>query len=173
MFGHGSCVHQKCSNYALTNLLFGLCNSMWIIDLLVIFPNPYLRSPTHPFTLEMLWVKEYPNSSFFHCVCHGFTFEFIKKLGSASFVVPHLVLLLLVVVHHSLFCVVACYGASFSPCITIVYYGLLSFTLFLVMVHHPLPCVVVVYCGSSPLPCVVITFCYGPSSLTLRCYCLL
>jgi len=24
----GSFVHQKCSNYALTNLLFGLCKSM-------------------------------------------------------------------------------------------------------------------------------------------------
>ncbi len=28
MFAHGSSVHQKCSNYALTNLLFGLCTSM-------------------------------------------------------------------------------------------------------------------------------------------------
>jgi hypothetical protein len=37
MFIHGSSVHQKCSNYALTNLLFGLCMSIWIIDLLVIF----------------------------------------------------------------------------------------------------------------------------------------
>ncbi len=26
----------KCSNYALTNLLFGLCRSMWVIELLVI-----------------------------------------------------------------------------------------------------------------------------------------
>jgi hypothetical protein len=25
VFAHGSFVHQKCSNYALTNLLFGLC----------------------------------------------------------------------------------------------------------------------------------------------------
>jgi hypothetical protein len=28
VFAHGSSVHQKCSNYALTNLLFGLCKSM-------------------------------------------------------------------------------------------------------------------------------------------------
>jgi hypothetical protein len=27
-FAHGSSWHQKCSNYALTNLLFGLCKSM-------------------------------------------------------------------------------------------------------------------------------------------------
>ncbi len=30
---------QKCSNYALTYLLFGLCKSMWINDLLATFPN--------------------------------------------------------------------------------------------------------------------------------------
>jgi hypothetical protein len=28
MFARGESVHQKCSNYALTNLLFGLCRSM-------------------------------------------------------------------------------------------------------------------------------------------------
>jgi hypothetical protein len=28
MFAHGSSVHQKWSNYALTNLLFDLCRSM-------------------------------------------------------------------------------------------------------------------------------------------------
>jgi hypothetical protein len=33
-------VYQKCSNYTLINLLFGLCRSMWISDLLVNFPNP-------------------------------------------------------------------------------------------------------------------------------------
>jgi hypothetical protein len=30
----------KCSNYALTNLLFGLRRSMWVNELLVNFPNP-------------------------------------------------------------------------------------------------------------------------------------
>ncbi len=30
----------KCSNYALTNLLFGLCKSMWISELLVNLLNP-------------------------------------------------------------------------------------------------------------------------------------
>jgi hypothetical protein len=30
----------KCFNHALTNLLFGLCKSMWIIELLVNLPNP-------------------------------------------------------------------------------------------------------------------------------------
>jgi len=58
VFAHGSYVHQKCSNYALTNLLFGLCRSMWVIDLLVTLPSPYPRAPTHPFTLKMLRAKE-------------------------------------------------------------------------------------------------------------------
>jgi hypothetical protein len=39
MFARGSSVHQKFSNYALTNLLFGLCRSVWVIDLLVIRPS--------------------------------------------------------------------------------------------------------------------------------------
>jgi hypothetical protein len=30
----------KCSNYALTNLLFSLCKSMWVIELLVNLPGP-------------------------------------------------------------------------------------------------------------------------------------
>jgi len=46
-------VHQKCSNYALTNLLFGLCRSMWIIDLLVILFSPYPEALAHPSTFEV------------------------------------------------------------------------------------------------------------------------
>jgi len=30
----------KCSNYALPNLLFSLCRSMWVIELLVNLPSP-------------------------------------------------------------------------------------------------------------------------------------
>jgi hypothetical protein len=33
----------KCSNYALTNLLFGLCKSVWVIQLLVNLPSPILK----------------------------------------------------------------------------------------------------------------------------------
>ncbi len=40
-------MHQKCSNYALANLLFGLCKSMWIIDPFVIRHSPHPRAPTH------------------------------------------------------------------------------------------------------------------------------
>ncbi len=66
MFTHGSFVHQKCSSSTLTNLLFGLCICMWVIDLLVTFPNPYPEALTHPSTLEVLQAKEHnptPHSS--------------------------------------------------------------------------------------------------------------
>jgi hypothetical protein len=55
---HAPSVHQKCSNYALTNLLFGLCSFMWIIDPLVVHCNSHLEALTHPFTFEMLRTKE-------------------------------------------------------------------------------------------------------------------
>jgi hypothetical protein len=58
VFVHGSFVHQKCSNYALTKLLFGLCKFMWIIDLLVTLSSPHLGAPTCPSTPTVLWAKE-------------------------------------------------------------------------------------------------------------------
>ncbi len=59
VFAHGSSVHQKCSNYALINLLFGLCRSMRVIDLLVTLPSPYPKAPTHPFTPKVQQAKEH------------------------------------------------------------------------------------------------------------------
>ncbi len=66
VFAHGSSLHQKCFNYALINLLFGLCMSLWVSDLLVKFPSPYLRAPACPFTLKVLWARKHtptPHSS--------------------------------------------------------------------------------------------------------------
>ncbi len=51
-------MHQNCSNYAPTNLLFGFCMSMWIIDSLVTRPSPHLGAPTRLSTLEVLQAKE-------------------------------------------------------------------------------------------------------------------
>jgi hypothetical protein len=48
VYVRGSSVHQKCSNYAITNLLFSLCRSMWIVDSLVI------RSNLHPKAIACL-----------------------------------------------------------------------------------------------------------------------
>jgi len=58
MFTRGSPMHQKCSNYALTNLLFGLCKSVWIIDPLITRFNPHPETPTRPSTPKVLWAKE-------------------------------------------------------------------------------------------------------------------
>jgi hypothetical protein len=58
MFVYGSSMHQNCSNYALTNLLFSLCRSMWIIDSLVTRPNLHPETPTCPSTPEVLRTRE-------------------------------------------------------------------------------------------------------------------
>jgi hypothetical protein len=78
-------VHQKCSNYALNNLLFDLCRSMWIIDPLVTRPIPHLRAPACPSTFEMLRTREripilYP----FVVFTFGLSIESIKAFGGAS-----------------------------------------------------------------------------------------
>jgi hypothetical protein len=44
---------SRCSNYALTNL-FGLCRSVWVIELLVNRPSPHPGALTHSSTPEML-----------------------------------------------------------------------------------------------------------------------
>jgi hypothetical protein len=86
MFAHGSSVHQKCPNYAITNLLFSLCRSMWIIDPLVTHPNPHPGAPTHPSTPNVLWARErtptpYPSDIF----TFGLVVESIKEFGGASY----------------------------------------------------------------------------------------
>jgi hypothetical protein len=58
MFAHGLSVHRKCSNYALTNLLFGLCRFMWMIDQLVTRPSPHLGALACPSTFEVLRARE-------------------------------------------------------------------------------------------------------------------
>jgi hypothetical protein len=54
----GVIVHQKCSNYALTYLLFGLCKFMWIIDPFVTHSSPHPGVLTRPYTFEVLQAKE-------------------------------------------------------------------------------------------------------------------
>jgi hypothetical protein len=72
----GSSVQQKCSNYALTNLLFGLCRSVWIIDVLITHPSPHPGAPTRPSTLEVLWMREHTPTLYPSVV---FTFELAIK----------------------------------------------------------------------------------------------
>jgi hypothetical protein len=60
IYVHGSSMHQKCFNYALTNLLLGLCTSIWIIDLLVTCPSPHPKTPTHPRPQNVVNKRTYP-----------------------------------------------------------------------------------------------------------------
>jgi len=58
VYACGSFMHWKCSNYALSNLLFGLCKSIWIIDLLVTHLVPIPKLQHAPLTLEVLQIRE-------------------------------------------------------------------------------------------------------------------
>ncbi len=85
MFACGSSVHRKCSNFALTNLLFGLYKSMWVIHFLVNLLNPHPRAPTRPSTHVMLWAREHAPTPFpSTIVTFGLAVESIKELGGAS-----------------------------------------------------------------------------------------
>jgi hypothetical protein len=73
----------KCSSYALTNLLFGLCKFMWVIELFINLPSPHPGTPICPSTPEVLRTKKHAPLSF--CCFHLWTCgESIKELGGAS-----------------------------------------------------------------------------------------
>jgi hypothetical protein len=75
----------KMFSYVLTNLLFSLCMSVWVINLLVNLPSPHPGALTHPFTPEMLRAKERaPISSPCIVFTLGFAVESIKEFASAS-----------------------------------------------------------------------------------------
>ncbi len=75
----------KHPNYTLTNLLFGLCRSVWIIELRVNLPSPHLGALKRPFTFEMLWTKEHtPILSPSIIFTFKLVAESIKELGGAS-----------------------------------------------------------------------------------------
>jgi hypothetical protein len=78
-------MHQKYSNHTLTNLLFGLCKSVLIIDPLVTHPRPHVETSTRPFTPKVLLVKE-SIPSHFSCnvFIFGFAFESLKECEGVS-----------------------------------------------------------------------------------------
>ncbi len=84
VFARDSSMHQMCSNYALTNLLFGLCRFVWIIDLLVICFNLHPGALTHSSTpLNATKLGSIPQLLIIMLFHFGFTIESIKKLGGA------------------------------------------------------------------------------------------
>jgi len=76
MVAHDSSVHQKCSNYALTNLLFGLCRFVWVINLFIVLPNPHPKAPACLATLKVLRAKERALTPYPFVV---FTFRFVVE----------------------------------------------------------------------------------------------
>jgi hypothetical protein len=87
-YARGSSVHQKCSNYTLTNLLFGLCTSMWIIDPPITHLSPHPKTLACLSTRKMLRGRErtlIPPSVVF---TFGLLIESIKEFGGASLFMP-------------------------------------------------------------------------------------
>ncbi len=68
VYARGLSMHKKCSNHALTNLLFKLCRSVWIIDSFAIRLNPHPEAPTRPSTFEGLRAREHTLTPFFFIV---------------------------------------------------------------------------------------------------------
>jgi hypothetical protein len=59
VYAHDLSVQQKCSNHALSNLLFSLCKFLWIIDSLVVCPRPHFETLACPCTPKLLQTKEH------------------------------------------------------------------------------------------------------------------
>ncbi len=90
VFVHGLSVHQKCSNYALTNLLFSLCRFKQVIELLINLPNFDPRTPTRLSTPKVLQARECaPTSSSSIVLTFGIIVESIKELGGALGIVGY------------------------------------------------------------------------------------
>jgi hypothetical protein len=74
-------VFEQCTN----QLVFGLCMSMWIIDLLVTHLNPHLRARVCPSTLEVLWTKKRAPTPYpFIVFTFGLVVESIHEFRGAS-----------------------------------------------------------------------------------------
>jgi hypothetical protein len=72
----------KCSSYALTNLLFGLCRSVWMIELFVNLPSPIPELQHAPLPLKVLRAKKHaPTPSPSVVFTLRLIVESIKELG--------------------------------------------------------------------------------------------
>jgi len=83
VYACGSSVHQKCSNYALTNLLFNLRMFIWNIDFFVTRPNPHFGILTNPFHPQVLRTRECTPNPYFIIFIFELAFESFKEFRSA------------------------------------------------------------------------------------------
>jgi len=137
----------KCSNYTLTNLLFGLCRFVWIIDLLVNLLSPHPRAPTRPFIPKMLWIKRVcPIPSLF--VVFTFkTYNWVLKRAWGC------------VIHHSCKWHLITYNRKLNGFIMDFFSNVITFD-----IHWILGCLsvlVFVMFNYSPLFIVQVCFCYS------------
>jgi hypothetical protein len=90
VFDRGSSVHQKCSRYTQTNLLFGLCRSMWIINPRVTHFSLHSGAPARPSTPRSAASQECVPII---CLSFVFTFglevEFIQEFEGVSITMFH------------------------------------------------------------------------------------
>jgi hypothetical protein len=84
VFACDSSVHQRCSNYALTNLLFSLYRSVWMTRLSIFLIPPQSSSmPFYPQSVTNQGMR--PNSFSFHYLFFfGLKTKSIKELRGAS-----------------------------------------------------------------------------------------
>jgi hypothetical protein len=74
----------KCSNNTLTNLLFGLCRSMWVIELLVNLPSPISKLQHTPLPPKCYKPGSTPQFRLLPLFTFGLTIDSIKELGGVS-----------------------------------------------------------------------------------------
>ncbi len=90
MFARGTSVYQKCFNYALTNLFFGVCKSVWIIDPFVTCLSRHPEALAHLSTFEMLQTRERTPTLYpFVLFTFGLVIKFIKEFRGASLTLLH------------------------------------------------------------------------------------
>jgi hypothetical protein len=81
VLAHGSSEHQKCFSYALTNLLFGLCMFVWVIDYLSFFLIASQSSNTSLYPWSVMSQGGHPTSSSFIVFTFGLAIRSIRSLG--------------------------------------------------------------------------------------------
>jgi len=78
---------SKCFDYALTNLLFGLCRSVWVSELLINLPSPIIELQHTLLPPKCCELKSTPNSFPSIVFTFGLAIESIKELGGASLMI--------------------------------------------------------------------------------------